>query len=65
MPFSAQCENQPHGKLRTAIVEANGFVYQRRKLWNEKSSGPTTMVNDVAWMPDEELKEDEEFVPEN
>ena len=44
-------------------METAGFVYQRRKLWNEKSSGPTTMVNDVNWIAGEGPETD--FVPED
>lgn len=32
------------------------FVYQRRRPWLEKNISQTSMVNDVAWMPGEELE---------
>ena len=39
-------------------METAGFVYQRRRPWNEKDAGQTTMVNDVAWVVGEEPEED-------
>ena len=39
-------------------MEQAGFVYQRRRPWNEKDAGQTTMVNDVAWIAGEEMEED-------
>ena len=40
-------------------MEAAGFVYMRRRPWNEKDSAMTTMVNDVAWVSDEENDENQ------
>ena len=42
-------------------METAGFVYQRRRPWNEKDAGQTTMVNDVAWVVGEDP--DEGLVP--
>lgn len=44
-------------------METAGFVYQRRRPWNEKDSQLTTMVNDVTWAAGEEAPN--EFVPED
>ncbi|MBO5570561.1 MAG: nucleoside triphosphatase [Clostridia bacterium] len=38
-------------------METAGFVYQRRRLWNEEGGNPAVMVNDITWMPDEEAEE--------
>ena len=35
-------------------METAGFVYMRRRPWNEKDKQPTVMVNDVAWSKEEE-----------
>jgi len=43
-------------------MEAAGFVYQRRRPWNEKNSSQSTMVNDVAFVAGEEP--DMDLVPE-
>ena len=43
-------------------MEAAGFVYMRRKPWNEKGTDKTTMVNDITWTSYEEPEEG--FVPE-
>ena len=39
-------------------MEAAGFVYQRRRLWNEKDSNPSVMINDVRWEKDEDMEEE-------
>ena len=44
-------------------METAGYVYQRRRPWNEKDSQSTTMVNDVTWAAGEEVPQ--EFVPED
>ena len=44
-------------------METAGYVYQRRRPWNEKDSQLTTMVNDVTWAAGEEVPN--EFVPED
>ena len=44
-------------------METAGYVYQRRRSWNEKDSQLTTMVNDVTWAAGEEVPK--EFVPED
>ena len=44
-------------------METAGFVYQRRKLWNEKGAAPTTMVNDVTWTTEDEAPS--EMVPQD
>ena len=38
-------------------METAGFVYQRRRPWNEKNANPTPMVNDVMWAASEEPEE--------
>ncbi|MBQ8076146.1 MAG: hypothetical protein IJ237_09205, partial [Oscillospiraceae bacterium] len=43
-------------------METAGFVYQRRRLWNEEGGNPAVMVNDITWMPDEEAEDG--LVPE-
>ncbi|CAK7037218.1 MAG: hypothetical protein BACD_00161 [Bacteroides rodentium] len=43
-------------------MEANHFVYARRRPWKEKSGSPTTMVDNVTWMPGEGDDEDD-FAP--
>ena len=35
-------------------MEAAGFVYMRRRPWNEKGAAMSTMVNDAAWAAGEE-----------
>ena len=35
-------------------MEAAGFIYQRRRPWNEKGAQLTTMTNDVSWIIGEE-----------
>ena len=37
---------------------AAGFVYQRRRPWNEKEPNAQTMVNDVKWVLGEEPEKD-------
>ena len=43
-------------------METAGFVYMRRRPWNEKETNPLIMVNDVTWASEEDHKED--LVPE-
>ena len=43
-------------------METAGFVYQRRRPWNEKDANPTAMVNDVTWVTGEEAEDG--LVPE-
>lgn len=35
-------------------METAGFVYMRRRPWNEKDRQLTTMVNNVVWSKEEE-----------
>lgn len=44
-------------------METAGFVYQRRRPWNEKDANPTPMINDVCWVAGEDPEKD--FVPED
>ncbi len=39
-------------------METAGFVYQRRRPWNEKDCQMSTMVNNVTWVVGEELEQD-------
>lgn len=43
------------------MMERAGFVYARRRPWNEKNCQMTTMINNVAWIDGEEPES--EFVP--
>ncbi|MBQ1470778.1 MAG: hypothetical protein IIZ34_00245, partial [Eubacterium sp.] len=43
-------------------METAGFVYQRRRPWNEKDVNPSVMVNDVTWVAGEEMEDG--LVPE-
>ena len=43
-------------------MEQAGYVYQRRRPWNETSAEKTTMVNDISWISGEEPNAD--LVPE-
>ena len=43
-------------------METAGFVYQRRRPWNEKDSNPSVMVNDITWVTGEEAEDG--LVPE-
>ena len=43
-------------------MEQAGFMYNRRRPWNEKDCQMTTMVNDVTWVIGEEPEP--EFVPQ-
>ena len=35
-------------------METVGYVYQRRRLWNEQGENPAVMVNDVRWASEDE-----------
>ena len=39
-------------------METAGYVYQRRRPWNEKETNPLTMVNDVTWATGDEASHD-------
>ena len=38
-------------------MEACGYVYQRRRPWNEKGANTMILVNDVTWLPEDEAEE--------
>ena len=44
-------ENAANFKKKMASA---GFVYMLRRPWNEKNTGATVMVNDVAWVTPED-----------
>ena len=39
-------------------MEQAGYVYQRRRPWNEKGAEKTSMVDDIAWIVGEEPEDD-------